>query len=107
MSLPIPPGISDITVDLVAMSLDAIGVSASELIEVGDLDFMNFVSRETTGLGCLWKTTSRGFPTARMVVTTKLVSLTDGLFLNFSMIGSSLLVIWYVQGYRHLHIPHW
>ena len=40
MTLPIPPGIFDITVDLITMSLADIGASVGELIEVDDLDDM-------------------------------------------------------------------
>ena len=82
MALPIPPGIFDRTVDLIATSLAEIGASVGESLEVGDLDGVEIEIRETTGLDCLWKRTARGVPTVIMVVTTKPASLTDGFFKN-------------------------
>ena len=64
------------------MSLAELGASVGELLEVGDIDGMELGIRETTGLDCLRKTTARGVPTVRMVVTTKPASLTDGFFKN-------------------------
>ena len=64
------------------MILDEIGSSVGELLEVSDIDGMELEIRETTGLDCLWKRTTRGVPTVRMVVTTKPASLTDGFFKN-------------------------
>ena len=63
MELSIPPGISDRTVYLMAMSLTEIGASVGELIEFGGLDDMELGSREAN-LGCLQKTTVREVPTA-------------------------------------------
>ena len=82
MALPIPPGIFDRTVDFIAMILAELGASVGELLEVGDLDGMELEIRETTGLDCLWKTTARGVPTVRMIVTTKPDNMTDGFFKN-------------------------
>ena len=59
MALPIPTGIFDITVDLIAMSLADLGSSVGELLEVGDLDQMELEIRETTGLDCLWNMINR------------------------------------------------
>ena len=64
MAIPIPSGIFDITVDLMAMSLAEVGASVGELLEVGGLDGMELGSRETAWLGGLWKKTSRGVLTA-------------------------------------------
>ena len=59
MALPIPPGIFDRTVDLIAMSLADRGSSVGKLLEVGDLDDMELEIRETTGLDCLWNMINR------------------------------------------------
>ena len=53
MALPIPSGIFDRTVDLMAMSLVELGASVGELLEVGGLDGMELGSRETAWLGGL------------------------------------------------------
>ena len=57
-----------------------------------ELDGMDLGSRETTWLGGLWKTTARGVPPARTIVTTKPASLNAGFFKKKSVTGSSLLV---------------
>ena len=75
-----------------AMSLAEVGASVGELLKVGDFGGMELGSRETAWLGGLWKTTARGFPTARTIVITKPASLTSGFFKTFSVTGSSLLV---------------
>ena len=59
MALPIPPGIFDRTVDLIAMSLADLGASVGELIEFDDLDEMKLEIRETTGLDYLWNMINR------------------------------------------------
>ena len=82
MALSIPPGIFDSTVDLMAMSLAEVGASVGELLEVGGLDGMELGRREKAWLDGLWKTTARGVPTARTIVTTKPTSLTSGFFKN-------------------------
>ena len=82
MALPIPSGIFDSTVDLMAMSLSEVVVSVGELLEVGGLDGMELGSRETAWLGGLWKTTARVVPTARTIVITEPASLTAGFFKN-------------------------
>ena len=82
MALPIPSGIFDSTVDVMAMRLAEVGDSVGELFEVGGLDGMELGSRETAWLGGLWKTTERGVPTERTVVITKPASLTAGFFKN-------------------------
>ena len=82
MALPITSRVYYITVDIMAMKLAYLGASFSELVEAGDLDVMEFGSRETTGLVCLWKTTSRWVSTSRVFVTIKTVSLTNGLFIK-------------------------
>ena len=82
MALPIPSGIFDSTVDLMAMSLAEVGASVVELLEVGGLDGMELGSRETAWLGGLWKTIARVVPTARAIVITKPASLTAGFFKN-------------------------
>ena len=93
MAFPIPPGIFDSTVDLMAMSLAEVGASVGELLEVGDIDGMELGSRETAWLGGLWKRTARGVPTAIMIVINKPASLTAGFFKNFfreSIVSSCL-----------------
>ena len=65
-----------------AMSLAEVGASVSELLEVGGLDGMELGSRETTWLGCIWKTIARGVPTAKIIVTTKTASLNASFFKN-------------------------
>ena len=80
MALPIIPEIFDITVNLMAMSIAEVGASVGKLLEVGGLDWMELGIRETTWSGCLCKTIARGFPTARMVITTKPASPTASFF---------------------------
>ena len=59
MALPVPPGIFDRAVYLIAMSLADLGDSVGKLLEVGDLDEMELEIRETTGLDCLWNMINR------------------------------------------------
>ena len=80
MALPIPSGIFDSTVDLMAMSLAELGASVGELLEFGGLDGMELGSRETAWLCGLWKTTARGVPTERTIVINKPAILTAGFF---------------------------
>ena len=82
MSHPIPPGISDITVYLMATSFVWIGASVDKLPEVEDLDGAEIGSREATWLGCLWMITGRRVCTSRLDFTTKPVSLTGSFFYN-------------------------
>ena len=67
------------------MRLADIGASVEKRIEVGDLDTIELGSRETTWLGSLCKTTERGVPTSRTIVTTKPASLNAGFFKTFSV----------------------
>ena len=67
------------------MRLADIGASVDKLLEVGELDTIELGSRETTWLGGLWKTTERGVPTSRTIVTTKPASLNSGFFKTFSV----------------------
>ena len=74
MALPIPPGILDSTVDLMAMILAEVGASVGKLLEVGGLDGMELGSRETAWLCGLWRRQQGEFPLQERLLSLNLLA---------------------------------